>query len=319
LLLISALMALLLSAAPAQADFRLERRLTLAPGGMFTLEAEQGSVSLVGDSPSGVLVTITSTRDDVDRQIDFQFQEQPGIARVTATRKKPLAGWLDYWKSSGNLRFVVHVPRATKVGIDSAGGAIQVSTLDGSARLRTSGGALTIEDVAGDVAGKTSGGAIRVARVTGNVDVNTSGGSVEIERVDGRAHAESSGGPISVRASRGDVLVRTSGGRIQVQDAGGRVEAETSGGPISVAFAPGNSRGGVLSTSGGGVNAVVDANAALSIDAATSGGRVSSDLTLTTHGSAGRNALRGELNGGGAELRLRTSGGPIQISANAAR
>jgi hypothetical protein len=42
---------------------------------------------------------------------------------------------------------------------------------------------------------------------------------------------------------------------------------------------------------------------------------VSCDLPVTVVGERDRSALRGELNGGGAVLRARTSGGGIRISA----
>lgn len=292
-----AVFALLAIAPPAWADFRLERRLALAPGGLFVLSTDLGSVTLAGDSPSGVVVTVTAERDDVDRRMDFQFQEQAGTVRVTATRRSSITSWLDSWRSGMNVRFTVHVPRRTAVSIDTAGGSIQLSSVDGHTQLRTSGGALTVDDVMGDLMARTSGGAIRVARVAGAVDVRTSGG------------------PIDVATVRGSVSAETSGGPIQVRDAGGRVEARTSGGPITVTFAPGNARGGVLATSGGGVSATVDPAMALSIDASTSGGAVSSDLAIANRGPVSRNALRGDLNGGGAVLQVRSSGGPIRVSA----
>ena len=81
---------------------------------------------------------------------------------------------------------------------------------------------------------------------------------------------------------------------------------------------PGNARGGELSTSGGGVTAAVDPAARLSIDASASGGGVTSDLALTTR-SFSRTSIRGDLNGGGSPLRLRTSGGGIRIAASEGR
>jgi hypothetical protein len=42
---------------------------------------------------------------------------------------------------------------------------------------------------------------------------------------------------------------------------------------------------------------------------------VSCDLPVTVVGERDRSELRGELNGGGAVLRARTSGGGIRISA----
>jgi DUF4097 and DUF4098 domain-containing protein YvlB len=300
---------------PAAAEFRLERQLALPPGGTFTLDTQLGSVELVGDSTSGVRVTITSSRDDLDRRLTFDFDEQPGSVRVTAKRAQPwVKDWFSSWRSYGNVRFTVHVPNQTDVSVSTSGGEVHASRLDGEARLRTSGGRVRVEDVVGDVNAHTSGGSIRIDRVRGTVDAGTSGGGIEIVTIAGHVRADTSGGGITIEAASGDVSAETSGGAIRVRSAGGRVEAHTSGGPVSVEFAPGNARGGELSTSGGGVTAAVDPSARLSIDASTSGGGVTSDLALTTR-TFSRNSVRGDLNGGGPPLRLRTSGGPIQISA----
>lgn len=315
---VAAALAVFILGTPAWADFRLERRLALNPGGAFLLETFAGAVSIVGDSPAGVTVTITSTRDDLDGRIDFTFEEQPDRVRVVARRAGAVSRWFGSWSSYGNLRFTVHVPSRTAVITSTSGGEIHASRLEGAVRVRTSGGRVRVEDIAGDVHARTSGGPIRIERVLGTVDAGTSGGAVEVTTVAGDVRAGTSGGPITIAATTGDVAAETSGGRIQIRDAGGRVRAHTSGGPITVGFAPGNASGGDLETSGGRVTAAVDPRAALSIDASTSGGGVRSDLALTTR-SFSRNAVRGDLNGGGPPLRLRTSGGPIAIEAAASR
>ncbi len=313
-------LALLLVASPAWADFRLDRKLDLAPGGVFSLRTDAGSVRLVGDSTSGVTVTVTSTRNNLDSYMDFDFEAQPGTARVSGIwRKWRVSSWFDPWRSARNIRFDVHVPRDTEVTIDTAGGPIRVSAVRGRVNVRTSGGAVEVDDIAGDLEARTSGGPIRISRVSGTVGATTSGGAINIAAIGGHVGASTSGGPVSIESVRGDVQARTSGGAIRVSQAGGRVEARTSGGPVSVDFAAGNNQGGMISTSGGGVSAAVDPAAALSIDASTSGGRVSSDLALTVRGGFDRNAIRGDLNGGGSTLRLRTSGGPIRISAGSSR
>jgi DUF4097 and DUF4098 domain-containing protein YvlB len=303
---------------PASAEFRLERQLTLVPGGSFSLDTHIGSVTVVGDSPSGVTLTVTSSRDDLDRRLDFTFEEQPDRVRVTARRSGTLGGWFQNWRSYGNVRFTVHVPNQTDVTVGTSGGEVHLTRLDGAAQLRTSGGRVRVEDVVGDVHARTSGGQVRIERVRGTVDAGTSGGAVEIATIAGDVRAGTSGGGITIEAASGDVWAETSGGAIRVRGAGGRVEAHTSGGPVTVDFAPGNARGGELSTSGGGVTAAVDPAARLSIDASTSGGGVTSDLALTTR-TFSRTSIRGDLNGGGSPLRLRTSGGGIRISSSKGR
>jgi len=74
-----------------------------------------------------------------------------------------------------------------------------------------------------------------------------------------------------------------------------------------------------MDTLGGGVRTEVDPAVALTIDASSSGGSVNADLPVTVQGRIDKNSLRGDLNGGGAVLRLRSSGGGVRISRTAAR
>jgi hypothetical protein len=305
---------ILFAAALVSAQFKLERRLALEPRGTFTLETDSGAVVVTGDSTSGALVTITSRREDLDRYFDFQFEELPGAAKVTVRRR----GWLtSFFGSSfgGGPQFTVHVPRATTVNVITSGGTVNASGLAGSTRVRSSGGSLHIADIEGNVDGHTSGGSIAVRQVRGDIAIHTSGGGIEVADVRGTARVNTSGGSIEIDAVTGEIYAETSGGGVDIRGAGNRVEAHSSGGPVTVGFAAGNNRGGVLSTSGGGVRVEIDPKVSLTLDASTSGGSVISDVPVTTSGTISRGSLRGDINGGGSLLRLRSSGGGIRISA----
>jgi DUF4097 and DUF4098 domain-containing protein YvlB len=306
---------LVLVGTPAWADFKTERRLALEPGGTFTLSADVGAVTLTGDSTSGVTVTVTSRKDDFNEVFDLRFDEGPGGVTVTAKRR---GGWIKgFWNGDwfgDNTQFVVHVPSKTIVSIKTAGGSVDVTQLDGRLTANTSGGSVRAEAIGGPVEGTTSGGSIRMRNLRGDTIARTSGGSIDIVDVRGRLTATTSGGGIDIDTVSGDLQASTSGGGVQVRGAGGRVEAHTSGGPVTVRFAAGNKSGGELTTSGGGVRTELDPGVALSIDASSSGGSVHSDLPVTVQGTT-RNSLRGDINGGGAMLRLRSSGGGVQIRA----
>ena len=49
------------------------------------------------------------------------------------------------------------------------------------------------------------------------------------------------------------------------------------------------------------------------VDAHTSGGRINADFPLAIKGEISKNELKAELNNGGPELYLRTSGGSIYL------
>jgi hypothetical protein len=307
-------LALVCGAAPAAAEYRNERALALAPGGTFLLDADAGAVTITGDSTDGAFVSITSRDDDFDRRYDVEFEERPGAVTVRVKRR---AGWLaDWFRSSWrhDTRITIRVPRATSATVSTAGGSIEAARL-GHLRLRTSGGSVNAADVNGAAELRTSGGAIVVRRVRGDLDASTSGGDIRAGEVLGAVRADTSGGRIDIDGASGDVYASTSGGGVRVAGAGGSVEAHTSGGSVSVGFAAGNARGGDLSTSGGGVTAVVDPTVALTIDATSSGGGVNADVPVTIRGPVSRRSLMGDMNGGGALLRLRSSGGSVRIAA----
>ena len=75
----------------------------------------------------------------------------------------------------------------------------------------------------------------------------------------------------------------------------------------------GNSRGGTLATSGGGIEVTVDPGADLAIEA--SGNAVRTDLPIAVHGEISRGSLSGTLGKGGNTLRLHTSGGSVRIQS----
>ncbi len=144
------------------------------------------------------------------------------------------------------------------------------------------------------------------------LDLRTTGGAVDVSEIRARVDARTSGGSIEIQDVSGDAQVRTSGGAIRGADMGGDIDADTSGGSIKL-----HGMAGVVkaSTSGGSVTVYLDSASALDIEASTSGGRVTVDLPVSVQGEISKSKVRGTLNGGGALLRLRTSGGGVRVKS----
>jgi len=289
----------LVAALPAVGASRIDRELALEPGGQVVLDTA-GSVSVVGRTRPGVRVVVTAN-EDIESKYDVEFVEEPGRVSVKI-RKRAAFRWFGWIRGSG-----------LRVEVDTSGGAIDVADVRGELRLATSGGAIRGANLAGDVSASTSGGAISLEGIGGDVRAESSGGGIRIEGVAGTVDADTSGGGIVIREAQGDVWAGSSGGGIEVLGAGGRVDADTSGGPVRVAFVLGNASGGSLASSGGGVTVSLDAEIGLEIDAASSGGGVVADDPIRVQGELSRSRLRGTLGSGGELLRLRSSGGGIRI------
>lgn len=301
----------IVTATAAWADFKREHTLKLEPGGAFTLESDIGSVVLTGGSASGARVVVTSDRD-LDSDFDFTFDESAQDATVRIKRRGSIRR-LFGGSESGRTRITIEVPTRSNVRLSTSGGSVSASRLTGSLNVKSSGGGLDIEAIEGNVDGGTSGGGIRMRSVRGNAVANTSGGSITIDDVSGSLRADTSGGGITITSVAGELHASTSGGGVDVRGAAGRVDASSSGGGVTVRLAPGNSNGGVVSSSGGPVRVEIDPAARMSIDASASGGSVDSDVPITIQGKVQNDSLRGEMNGGGPLLRLRSSGGGVKI------
>lgn len=312
---LAGLAGLALTGAAWAAETRIEKNLTLAPGGAVEISTDVGAIEIEARAGAGAHVVLTADRDDFERLYDVRFRESAGKVNIEIERKdKGVWGWFGS-SFRGRVRLEVEVPADTTVKAATAGGPVSLTGTSRAASLATSGGSIKARALGGDLKAATSGGPISAHEIAGNATLETSGGRIEASAIGGQLRAETSGGGIDIDGVAGDIVATTSGGSVAITGAGGRVDAESSGGGVRVGFTAGNDRGGELSSSGGPVAAELDSAVGLDIDASTSGGGVHCDLPVTVRGSVSRSQLRGTLNGGGQLLRMRSSGGGIRIGS----
>ncbi len=227
------MVALVAMSVAACADSRIEKTMTLAPGGEFVLQSDSGSVTVTGSNSPGARIVVTSNRDDLQSVYSLDFDSSNNVVRVTA-RKKGFQ-----WFSNVNLHFDVTVPAQTRVSVRTGGGSVKVSSLQGEQRLETSGGSIEASGVHGDVVARTSGGGVTVNSQDGSLEARTSGGSIHIDGLTGHVNAHTSGGSIRAMLARGNSQggeLDTSGGSIRVgldPAANLNIDASTSGGSVS--------------------------------------------------------------------------------------
>lgn len=305
-------LATIVSAAEGQS---ITRAFEVDAGGTLTLDTDRGSVEVLTTNHKTVTVEITrkvpfgGSKDILD---DFvvEFEHSGKDVSIRGDLKQ---GWWGSWRNRLKVHYKITVPERYNLDVKTSGGRIRVADLEGEVRVKTSGGRLALGRIDGSVYGRTSGGRIELAGCTGSVDVKTSGGRIALGAVSGNVRAHSSGGSITIDAVGGEVKVSTSGGSIRIDEVKGAVEVSTSGGSITATIIGQPERDSSLETSGGSVTVYLADNIRANVDARSSGGGVSSELPITIQGRMDRQALRGTINGGGPELYIRSSGGPIRI------
>lgn len=324
---------LLASSVAAQAaEKRLDRTFTVAPGGRLTIESDGSDLRVEGTSGNQVEVHILLKGSEKTLERMTLTAEQSGDD-VAVSAKHSSGKWTDFfggWNLDGKIE--VKVPHKYNIDILTAGGDIIVGQLQGDARGKTSGGDIKVTEMHGPVEMKTSGGDVRAEQIDGNTRLYTSGGDIDVTRVTGELEAKTSGGYIHLTDVSGRVVARTSSGNViasgirgdsDLKTSGGdiratidgKIAAHTSGGNVTAELVGAN-RGISVSSSGGDLTVRVPKNTTGELNAATSGGRVRTELPVTTT-EMGEHKLTGTLNGGGNEIYARTSGGSIKVVASA--
>lgn len=318
------LVSAILASVALATEVTVEQVFPVTPGGRLVLDADRGSIRATTAETNAVGLTVirevkgadAARTEEILARSPIESVKDGNAVRITV-RSKDRAGWLGK-QPSLKVKFLVTVPRQFNLDLKTAGGSIEIADLTGQAGLQTAGGSIRAASVDGSLTAKTAGGSIHAGSVTGSVEADTAGGSIQLGEVNGDVRARTAGGSIRVNGAGGTLDARTSGGSIDLKALAGPVHAETSGGSISARFSKMPAKDSSLETSGGSITAVLPEGAGCILDAETSGGRVSSDLPVTIRGKGSKSELKGDIGGGGATLKVRASGGSIQIKSSPA-
>ncbi|MDI6766513.1 MAG: DUF4097 family beta strand repeat-containing protein [Bacteroidota bacterium] len=255
------------------ADKKYEQTFNVQPDGKLIIDADIGNISVTGGDVHEVSVQIyVEGSDEQIKKYNIKFDQDGNTVKIKGNYKRRhinlfQTDWLD-------VQFDIKIPNNFNLDI------------------------------------QTSGGNITVTNVNGNINGETSGGNIEILNVDGDIRMETSGGNVVVKQASGKLFLETSGGNIELKNIDGKLNASTSGGNI---YASAISNMGIdLSTSGGNITVELPKTITADVRAETSGGDVSCDLEFS--GKIKDGSMKGKIGGGGNMIRLETSGGDIVIT-----
>lgn len=258
-------------------------------GKNLKLETSSGNVIISTWDNNSVNVKVFGNRY-ASEKLDFIFEGTSEGVIVKAKRDD----WGFNLFNKIKVKFEIKVPRNYLTDISTAGGDIKIIDLNGNQLVKTSGGDVEVDNINGNVVVRTSGGDIKVSRINGNLSLSTSGGDIKgIELI-------------------GDIKAATSGGDIKLEAKNSKIDASTSGGDIVIKYF-GENKGISLATSGGDVSLIVPSNFGANVKMKTLGGEVSCKLNTTNVVVKKSSRFEGEVNGGGAEVTMTSSGGDVTL------
>lgn len=283
---------------------RMTKSFPVGSGGTLAIESDIGSITVQGADIDSVEVEILrevrtaseKKAGEILKDYDIQFHHMGNDVAIEAKYKKK--GLRSLWNNMGKylrVKFIIAVPSEYNVDLNTKGGSLTVKHLHGEVLCKTSGGSLNFDNIEGNISGETSGGSISIGEVVGKSNIRTSGGSIHI------------------RLAEGPVDAHTSGGSITVEKVVGAIKAHTSGGAVKAYLSRQPDSDCRLTTSGGSITVLLSEDIGLDVNAKASGGRVHTDFRVSLRGEISKRSMHGEMNGGGPELYLRTSGGSIYL------
>jgi hypothetical protein len=221
----------------------------------------------------------------------------------------------------------VSVSGAAAADLDSAGGPVTASAIQGLLTVTAGGGGITASNV-GSASLDSGGGSVSVSGVRGPLNVSAAGGAIDVHGT-ASATLDSGGGPVTASAIQGLLTVTADGGSINVAGAQG-ADLDSGGGPVAVRSIHGalnaTTEGGSLQLDGltgtltadtgnGPFNAsgVASATAKVSTEGGSAWiGFVSQPMSVQVTSDGGDAVL--VLPGGPYAVSAGASGGPIDVS-----
>jgi len=267
----------------------------LQPGGHISVENSNGSIEISGWDQNTVDISGTKyartpeLRDALKIEIDHTA-DAVDIRTVRPSERR------------GNMgaRYIIKVPRRTQLErIASSNGSIHALDVEGPARL------------------KTSNGAVRVENLRGGLNVETSNGSIEVRNVDGGATLHTNNGRVRAEEVRGSLEADTSNGGINVQlikpEAGRPIKLETSNGPVELTMEAVNHNDIRVTTSNGGITLHLPSALGANLTAHAANSSISTEFDVATQGTLDKHHLDGTIGSGGPQIDLNTSNGSIRL------
>lgn len=282
------------------------------------VETSGGSIQVKGGQSQGAIEMYVTSNNWADRKspseiqqilneyYDVDIRSQGGT--LTATAKRKNIKWSN--KTSLNISFIVYSSSQVDADVRTSGGSLNLQDIAGTVTGRTSGGSITVKNLSKNIDLTTSGGQITAEDLDGIVKLNTSGGSLNLSDLSGTVSARTSGGSISATNINGDFNTETSGGSIHLKEIDGNLNARTSGGQITADLKA--TRDFVkLRTSGGSIRLKMPETKNAQLD--LKGDKVRISELHNFSGTVKKDRVKGSLGNGNLLVEASTSGGSVDV------
>ena len=266
-----------LSAAASRAD-DWSKTYSISGRADLQVHTDDGDVSIASADQKQIVAHVTTEGYKIGPN-DVRIDESQSGDHVIVTVKTPHVN-MNFF---GGLHHAVHVQLTVPRELD-----MEVTTGDGG---------VTVQPVAGHIQIRTGDGSIHADGVRGDVSLHTGDGSIDARTLDGTLSADSGDGSIRISGRFDGLTVNTGDGSVDASaSAGSKMSSPWS-----------------LHSGDGSIDLHVPQDLRAYVDLKTGDGSINLDVPVTVEGAQERSHVRGNLNGGGAELKVTSGDGSIHL------
>ena len=255
----------------------------------LTIDNFAGDVTLVGGQPGAITVVAVKHVAFVGNADRIEVILQPQEGGLLIETKKP-ASMINAW-----VTLNIRAPAGTVLDLKTGSGTVDVSGINGGAKVHTGSGAVTAHDLKGSVDLQTGSGRVNAVTISGPLHVDTGSGQVDLEAVVGEINAHTGSGGMDVRLSTGPVRLETGSGGINYQ---GTPEGDCR-----------------FQTGSGGITLRLPSDLNAQVDLHTGSGSI--DVGYPVEGTQSRQDVKGTIGSGGdTNIWAQTGSGSINLIAD---
>jgi DUF4097 and DUF4098 domain-containing protein YvlB len=243
-------------------------------------------------------------------KVKIVVSRENGILKVETKYPKPSIRGL-----SVSVNYKVVIPSQAAIKARSVSGDVSLENIGGKASAETKSGDVTVSGARNGANAETVSGDVDVVDIDNGVYCKTASGNVKAKDVTGNADLNCVSGNVTGENIRGDVEADTVSGSVRLLAISGAnvVKGKTMSGS-TIYNGDISSRGRYsLEAHSGKVEMTIPSNSAFDLNASTFSGSIKTDFKVVMSGTLSKKKISGSVNGGGADVRLKTFSGSVYL------
>lgn len=295
-----------------------EKTLALAKGGRVEVRNVSGDIEVEtwdrGEVRIEALkVSRASTQEKARenaQKVRIEVQEKDGLLLIQTDYPKLSIKGLNV-----SVSFHLRIPSEA---------SIKAKSISGDVTLRAIGGKAEAETVSGDAEVVKAGQGVKAESVSGNITVTDAPKGVYGKSVSGNIHVRSTAGNVELHTISGDIKAESGEGDVEAESVSGEVELV---GLVKASVVKVKSLSGTIVYEGdilaggryafkahsGNIRLRIPPDSAFDFEASTFSGDIHTEFEILASGKISRKEIQGMVNGGGADVSLKTFSGDIFI------